>query len=63
MYGHFGGFITGLLLGFTLMRRVRRIAQTQESSFEKLIWKVGAGGLIFYFGLLITLFLTVAHPP
>lgn len=62
LYAHFGSFITGLLLGLMLMRRARRVGQVQESSFEKLCFKIGAGGLLFFFGLLIVLWFTCVKP-
>lgn len=62
LYAHFGSFITGLFLGLMFMRRARRVGRVQESSFEKLCFKIGAAGLLFFFALLITLWFTVIHP-
>jgi membrane associated rhomboid family serine protease len=62
IYAHFGSSITGLFLGLMFMRRARRAARVQESSFEKLCFKIGAAGLLFFFALLITLWFTVVQP-
>lgn len=62
IYAHFGSFITGLLLGLMVMRRARRVGRVQESSFEKLCFKIGAAGLLFFFALLVTLWFTAVKP-
>lgn len=61
-YGHFGSFIAGLFLGLMLMPRVRRLGQVQESSLEKLCFKIGAGGLALFTILMTTLWFTVVVP-
>lgn len=62
LYAHFGSTITGLFLGLMLMRRARSAGRLQESSFEKLCFKIGAAGLLFFFALLITLWFTAVKP-
>ena len=62
MFGHFGSFICGIFLGMMFMKRVRNVANAQGKSLEKIVFMIGAAGLVLYFGLMFTLFLTVVEP-
>ena len=61
-YGHIGSFLCGLFLGLMFIRRARAVGRVQEKSFEKICFMVGAGGVALFFGLMITIWFTVANP-
>jgi len=61
-YGHFGSFICGLFLGLIFMRRARRLGRDQPNSIEKLMIKIGAGGMALFTILMVSLWFTVVTP-
>ena len=62
IFGHLGGFISGLFFGLIVMVRFRADHANRNGSYEKKVGYVGIFTSVVFFTLCFSLFYTVRDP-